>query len=219
MGKKRRFGIFQVIADCPHCGNPAPFNGPLRRLACPSCRKEIAIAPRTWHDLLGEYLNGYADLEPGGGNTSTVMGELTLKCKSVKLPPPDPACPTCQTNWVLSGIPDGTDGVITCKQCGRTSPTFPPPDWLREGVPAAKQIFFAERESEGRPGQAADEAAQSRKPIALACPQCGGNLQVTAQDARIVRCKYCKADVFLPDALWGALHPAKDAKFWLVRFG
>ena len=33
------------------------------------------------------------------------------------------------------------------------------------------------------------------------------------QTERTLRCKYCNVDVFLPDAVWLKLHPAKVAKF------
>ena len=218
MSKNPRYGIFKVIATCPHCGNPVPVNGPQCKPVCQSCQKEVLINVQTWHDILEEYLKDYGSLEPGNGNNSTIMGELTLKCKSIKLPPPDPACPKCETNWELSEIPDGTNGVITCKNCGHKSPTFPPPDWLHSSVPSVRQIFFGERDAGDAPDNAINPNANSDKPIALACPQCNGSLLITAQTERTLRCKYCNVDVFLPDALWLKLHPAKEAKFWLVRF-
>jgi len=218
MSKNPRYGIFKVIATCPHCGNPIPVNGPQSKPVCPSCLKMAAIDAQTWQEIMEEYLNDYESLEPGDGNNSTIMGGLTLKCTSVKLPPPDPACPKCETNWDLQEIADGTDGAVTCKKCGRTSPTFPPPDWLRAGVPAVGQIFFGDRDSGDPTDKAMGANAESVKPIALACPQCNGGLLVTAQAERIMKCKYCKVDVFLPDALWLKLHPVKEAKFWLVRF-
>jgi hypothetical protein len=146
------------------------------------------------------------------------MGETTLKCNSVKLPPPDPACPKCQENWDLAAVQNGTDDTIVCKKCGYKSPTFPPPDWLKAAVPSARQIFFGERDKGGEPDGATDPNAGDAKPIALACPQCGGGLLITAQTERTLPCKYCQVDVFLPDAVWLKLHPAKEAKFWLVRF-
>jgi len=218
MAGKPRFGMFKVIVTCPHCGNPLPVNGPQARPNCPSCQQQVAIAAETWSEILNEYLEGYKDLEPGSGNNATVMGELTLQYTSARLPPPDPVCPACQTDWVIDAVPDGQDGVITCQKCGRTSPTFPVPAWLKAGVPRAQQVFFAEREADDSAASAADPNAEETRPIALACPQCNGGLLVTAQTERTLLCKYCNVDVFLPDAVWLKLHPAKVAKFWLVRF-
>jgi ribosomal protein S27AE len=218
MSQNGRYGIFKVMVTCPHCGNPMPVNGPQRQPICRSCQKEVGIAAETWSGILGDYLKDYKSLEPGSGNNSTIMGEITLKCTSVKLPPPDAACTKCETNWDLASVKDGTDGTIACKKCGYKSPTFPPPDWLKALVPAARQIFFGERDRSGTPEGVPDPNAAAAKPIALACPQCGGGLLITAQTERTLPCTYCKVDVFLPDAVWLKLHPAKEAKFWLVRF-
>lgn len=216
---KMRYGIFKVIVTCPHCGQPIPVNGPVTEIVCGSCRQKVPIPAESWREIVGEFDQDYAGLEPGSGNNSTVLGDLTLKYTSIRLPPPDPACPKCQTNWVVAEIQNGTDGVITCKQCGRTSPVFPPPDWLAAAVPAARQIFFAEqRDAAGAPDAGAAPDAEAARPIALTCPQCGGGLLVTAESERTVRCKHCSVDVFLPDPVWLKLHPAKTAKFWMVRF-
>jgi Zn finger protein HypA/HybF involved in hydrogenase expression len=218
MGEKNRYGIFKVIASCPHCGNPVPVNGPLLRLQCPSCQNAVGISAETWNQILKDYLEDYQDLEPGNGRDSTLIGELTLKYTYIKLPPPQPACTKCETDWDLASITDGMDGVITCRKCGYTSPTYPPPDWLAAGVPVARQVFFGEREvdetSESKQAQAVDEA----RPIAMTCPQCSGSLLVTPQTERILRCSYCNTDIYLPDALWLKLHPAKAAKFWMIKF-
>lgn len=218
MSKNTLYGIFKVIATCTHCGNPIPVNGPQSQPICPSCQKQVEISAQTWHEILGEYLNDYNDLASGSGNNATIIGELTLQYTSIKLPPPEPACPKCETNWDLAAVPNGTDGVITCKNCGYSSPTFPPPAWLNIGTPTAKQIFFGEHDTSDMSDSTVDPKADTTKPIALACPQCSGSLLVTAQTERTLRCKYCNVDVFLPDALWLKLHPAKEAKFWLVRF-
>ena len=120
----------------------------------------------------------------------------------------------------LDEIKDGDDGLLTCKKCGRTTPAFPAPSWLQAGVPSAKQVFFGEREAgEGKTsGNALAPDESSDQPIAMACPKCGGGLLITAKDERILPCKYCHVDVYLPDPLWQKLHPAREAKYWMVRF-
>jgi ribosomal protein L37AE/L43A len=218
MGDKKRYGIFKAIATCPHCGNPVPVNGPLLLLQCPSCQNEVGISADTWIQILGDYLEDYQDLEPGNGRDSTLIGELTIKYTYIKLPPPQPACTKCETDWDLASVQDGTDGIITCQKCGHESPIYPPPPWLKAGVPAALQVFFGEREAEMAPENTHDQAGDNARPIAMTCPQCSGSLLVTPQTERIMRCTYCNTDIYLPDALWLKLHPTKVAKFWLVRF-
>lgn len=86
-----RFGIFKVLATCTHCGNPVVVNGPLTEPACPSCSRSITLSPDVWGDIIGEYLEDYAGLEPGDGKNCTLMtGEVTVKYDYVRLPPPTP---------------------------------------------------------------------------------------------------------------------------------
>lgn len=214
MSSKTRYGIFKVMADCSHCGNPVVMNGPLSRITCPSCRQTLTLSPDVWSEIIGDYLADYDKLEPGSGTDGTLMtGDLTIKCSYIRLPPPDPACPTCEQNWDLRSVENGADRVLVCAKCGRTTPVYPAPDWLKKIVPPAKQVFFADRETENT--EPVDKRA---KPVALTCPQCGGGIVVNAESDRTTPCKYCGVDVYLPDGVWQKLHPAKVAKFWMVRF-
>ena len=214
MAGKIRYGIFKVIATCTHCGNPVVVNGPLREPVCPSCLKAIPVPADVWAEIVGDYLADYSTTKPGSGGESTMMtGGLTIRYSSVRLPPPDPACPDCEENWDLRSVENGFDGVLRCAKCPRTTPVFPAPDWLAEKVPQAKQVFFAEREGSEQP-----DGNPSAKPVALTCPQCGGGLVVTGESERTVPCKYCEVDVYLPDGVWKRLHPSKTAKYWMIRF-
>lgn len=103
--------------------------------------------------------------------------------------------------------------MLVCLKCGRKTPTFPAPSWLQELVPTARQVFFAERDSEPSRND-----SEKDKPVALSCPKCGGGLVVTADCERTTPCRYCGVDVYLPDGVWQKLHPAKVAKYWMVRF-
>lgn len=220
MAKETRYGIFKVIATCTQCGNPVEVNGPLARPVCSSCSQQVEIPPETWQSILADYLNDYDEFENGSGTEGTLMsGNLTLKYSCVRLPPPDPACPKCETNWDLQSVQNGATGILACKKCGHTTPVFPAPSWLTGVVPEARQVFFAERETDGPAGGTQVEADQAAThPIALACPQCAGSLLITGESERTVPCKYCGVDVYLPDGVWLKLHPAKVAKYWLVRF-
>jgi predicted RNA-binding Zn-ribbon protein involved in translation (DUF1610 family) len=215
MSDKTRYGIFKVIATCTSCGNPVVVNGPLTSPRCPSCRQALEIPPETWRGIVGDYVNDYEEIDPGEGHECTMMsGGLTVKYSYVRLPPPDAACTKCEENWDLKAVANGTDGHITCGKCGYKSPVYPAPDWLKQEVPEARQVFFAERDSDE------DDAVVpgNAKPVALACPQCGGGLLITAETDRIAPCKYCGVDVYMPDGIWNKLHPAKIAKYWMVRF-
>jgi endogenous inhibitor of DNA gyrase (YacG/DUF329 family) len=220
MASGTRYGIFKVIATCTHCGNPVVVNGPLAQPFCSSCSKAVDIAPEQWQSIIGDYLKDYDETEPGSGSEGTLMsGGLTLKYTCIRLPPPDPACPKCETNWELDSVENGANRNLACKKCGHTTPVYPAPSWLRAVVPPAAQVFFAERESDQEAhGTAVDPEKSEDRPVALSCPQCGGGLLITGDCERTVACKYCGVDVYLPDGVWLKLHPAKVAKFWMIRF-
>lgn len=214
MAEKVRYGIFKVMVDCTHCGNPVVVNGPLSNPRCPSCLEQVAVPPGVWSSIIGDYLESYSGYAPGSGSEGTVFsGGITAKYSAIRLPPPDPACPDCEENWDLVSVGDGDDGMLSCRKCGRKTPVFPPPEWLVKEVPRAVEVFFGERDvavKEEEPGE--------MRPVALTCPQCGGALVVDGESERTVPCRYCNVDVYLPDAVWLKLHPAKQAKYWMVRF-
>jgi len=98
------------MVDCSHCGNPVVTNGPLSRTACPSCLQTVTLPPDLWGGIIGDYLADYDKLEPGSGTDGTLMtGDLTVKYSCVRLPPPAPACPTCEENWDLESVENGAD--------------------------------------------------------------------------------------------------------------
>jgi len=217
MGQAERYGIFKVMTSCPHCGNPVIVNGPMTEPACGSCQQKVAVDDDLWKELVGSYLEEYDELEPGEGKEGSIdTGSMELKFTYVRLPPPTPACPDCETEWDLDEVQTGFDGEVTCKQCGRTTSSFPAPGWFKGLFPAATQIFFGEREAGGATGDA--PGMDGSGAIALSCPKCGASLPIGPDTDRTTTCKYCEADVYLPDGVWLRLRPAKVAKFWLVRF-
>jgi hypothetical protein len=112
-------------------------------------------------------------------------------------------------------VPPGGDGRLSCK-CGACIATFPPPEWLRRAVPTAVQLFGAARESAPE-GLAVVESSTAIKPVVFGCPRCGAGLDIAAESPRILTCKYCDSDLYLPDALWHALHPVKKrTPFWVA---
>jgi hypothetical protein len=56
------------------------------------------------------------------------------------------------------------------------------------------------------------------KPVAMACPKCGGGLTIGPDTERTIACHFCSASVFIPDALWKELHPVKTMLRWTLTF-
>jgi hypothetical protein len=56
------------------------------------------------------------------------------------------------------------------------------------------------------------------KPIATACPACGGGLSVGRDAERTIDCRFCHASVFIPDELWKRFHPGKTMLRWTITY-
>jgi WD40 repeat protein len=53
------------------------------------------------------------------------------------------------------------------------------------------------------------------KPILFSCPSCAGNLEVDGSD-RVIKCKYCNSEIYLPDDLWFRMHPVEVVERWYI---
>ena len=144
--------------------------------------------------------------------SSLSNGELRLL---VRWGPARPICPGCAMPLPAEAVPPGGDGRLACR-CGQSIATFPVPEWLRQVVPTALQLFGAARD--GAPdGLVVMESSTATKPVLFGCPRCGAGLDIAPESPRILTCKYCDTDLYLPDALWHALHPIKKrTPFWVA---
>lgn len=205
-----RFGCFEIRTSCTQCGNPLVLNGPQLKPKCDSCLQVVDVPAGIWKGWLENLLDDYGELDWKHGASSTIMsGEFTAKVNYYRL---KPRCPECKEDLGVD-VESGTDEILHCLKCGKGSlDTFPAPEWLRNILPA-NQVYGAEREVEKR-----SEMEAAPKPIVMACPQCGGTLKATAESERIMPCAYCNVDVYLPDAVWRKLHPARTIQEWFIRF-
>jgi hypothetical protein len=131
-------------------------------------------------------------------------------------------CTACGDALPVEAVPPGGDGRVACG-CGVVVDTFPPPPWLAELVPTALQMFGATRvgvATGATPPSGVVTGAtptQSAKPVLFGCPRCGAGLDIAPETPRILTCRYCESDLYLPDLLWHALHPVtKRAPFWVA---
>ena len=54
-------------------------------------------------------------------------------------------------------------------------------------------------------------------PVLFTCPSCAGNLEIDGS-SRMIKCKYCSSEIYLPDDLWFRLHPVKEVERWYAVF-
>lgn len=202
--------LFKIRTSCPECGDPLILDGPLRSIRCLACQSLVEIAPSNWQRIM-EYRK---DNKVRKRVLPVVLGFASEFTFNMRMGPQAPRCAACDEALDVSGVATGTDGEIACR-CGQTMPTFAAPAWLREVEPSAAQLFNAAREDVPHKGPVASDAS---RPVSFGCPDCGANLKITIESPRILGCQFCKADLFLPDPLWRALHPVRKRSAWYVAF-
>jgi hypothetical protein len=195
-----------MTLKCEHCSGPIPINGPARTAHCHACQRESPM-----RRLAKELALASEDMQQlGSPYTVRASNEAEPKCRKCEQVVPI-------AEWVGQ---TGASTTIACPGCGTGLPSYPAPAWLRERLPGIVQVFGGDPEvAVAEAGLALDIADEKQaKPIAMACPQCGGGLMITAADERVIECRFCTTSVFLPDELWRRLHPAKTMLAWTVTY-
>ena len=208
------FFVFKVRTSCLECGSAVVFDGPTLLTKCRECQSPVEVDAQKWKAILALRANAAEidGLTEGKTRNSTIIAGATF---SIGWGPQRPIC-SCGALLDLSKAAPGVDTDIQCA-CGASTPTFPPPAWLLAVEPSALQLFGAARAFHS-PGGIGVEPAVERRPVSFACPDCGANLKITTDSPRVLACNFCKADLFLPDPLWRALHPVKKRTPWVLAF-
>lgn len=204
------FASVEIKTECQKCGNPVMINGPVLKLLCNSCQNETEITAMTWKSILGDLVNEIRELKPGEGiESQTLAGSLNRNMTVMR---EKPACHSCGT--LLQGIPDSIkeEATLYCPKCGSKNRLIPAPSWLTLLVPEA--VLLVNALSDAPDG---DKEIPAGKPVFFTCPGCAGNLKVDGT-SRLVTCRYCSADIYLPDDLWLRMHPVETVKKWYIGF-
>jgi hypothetical protein len=200
---------FEVRTQCGRCGQALPLNACTERVTCTACQQVTVLDAARWKSLLEDAFAGLADLEVSEGKNVTIMTSgMTFQLMYGHQPPRCAACKTPVPD-VCAGFAGFADkGWKGCPGCGaRVSLRAAPP------VLAALGAKYVVGEDFGQLGGAPGPAPQKPSPVVLHCPQCQAPLSVDGSD-RMVKCQYCKTDVYLPDDLWLRLHPAVTVGRW-----
>ncbi len=203
------FTSVEIKTECEKCGNPVMINGPALKMLCNSCQHESIIRAMTWKSLLADLINDIKEYKPGEGMQSTIMGQFSCNLTAMR---EKPTCHECGT--ALKEIPEELkkDLSISCGKCGQVNRILPAPPWLAQLVPEIVLLINAlTDEPDGEPERPAG------KPVYFICPGCSGNLTVDGT-SRLVTCKYCSADIYLPDDLWLRMHPVATVTKWYIGF-
>lgn len=196
----------------------------MSNLVCGACKATSPIPESFWDGLFFRLFSTHRGRNAVSLNlASTFTTELPLYARFTLGAPTCAASllagssqAPCQAPIDLRGCPPGTDGVVPCSACGAVMRTFPAPPLLRTRFPDVLQFFGATRGDEPpmAPTPTPNDAAP--RPVTFSCPDCGGHLKLTTDAPRILDCRFCRASVFLPDALWFALHPVQKRRPWWV---
>lgn len=202
---KPGFVTLTMSVRCEHCAQPVPVNGPARQVHCANCEGDTPL--HRLHEELVLVSEGYQQM--GSPYTHQGYEQASPQCARCGAAVPVDA-------WL------GKEGAVTsvpCPSCGAGLPTYPASAWLKKKLPNVRQVFG------GDPEVARDEAGLALQvdeagaaPIAMACPQCNGGLTITSGTPRTMTCAFCGVSVFLPDALWLRLHPARKMRRWTLSF-
>ncbi len=217
-----QYFVFKLLLSCAECGGRIVLEGPTLAATCPSCKSTVEVQAKHWKPVLELYRDAAEfELVPGKTRGSAFSsGEFQLL---IRWGPARPSCSGCGADLPVEAVPPGGDGKLMCP-CGEVMHTFPPPKWLREQVPSAVQLFGATRDGQvgteagnASPGLTSVAHEAAHKPVLWSCPRCGAGLDISAESPRILTCRYCESDLYLPDPLWHALHPVKKrAPFWVA---
>lgn len=208
-----RSGCFEILTSCPRCGQSVPINGPFRSLLCSGCFETFSIPDRTITGFLNDFEENFTGLAEGEGSGGTMIsGAGTFKYGYWRLAP---RCSGCRKPLKLPEY--AADTKITC-QCGREYQVYPPAEWLLEHIPSIRQFISIEREIiKEEPAEAAIHT-NSQELFVMTCPRCSGTLSIGAGNERVMKCNFCSSEVYIPDAIWTRLHPARKTEEWFAVF-
>lgn len=209
-----RWGRVKARSTCSACGQPLPLSCLGSTTSCPYCFAEQSIPTDLWTKVLRQ-LDEVAE-RPGWSDEGTVTSGARRLTYEIDHAPP--SCEKCDQPFALDSLEPGVSRNFACVACGDPASTEPVPGWARRGVSSARQVVTVNPKPElgGDVTLTADPGAP--KLIAMACPRCGGGLEITTQSQRLFACRFCTAEVYLPDEIWRRLHPIRRVEAIYVGF-
>jgi len=193
-------------------------NGASQAVHCAACQADAPVPDGLWNWLFSNLDDAHDTMIDGDMKqiAPKIEGVVAYHCTYTRRLP---RCDKCAATLPLD-IPTNVERDVFCTACGDGASVYPAPEWLRSFFPNAQQITSIDRGAGPDAPRAVPLGAvtEAPKPIVMPCPQCGGALQLGGDAERVTKCRYCTADVYLPDDLWKRLHPVRVVREWFVRF-
>ena len=207
------FAAIFARTNCPECGGAIIVDGVTSTLACAACKQLSTVPPSFWAGLFFRLFAAFPGERQYQLDLSDSLAlDLPIYARFREEPP---SCANCHAMLNVSGYPVGSEARISCSNCHSQTATFPPPAFLQTAYPVLFQLYCAGNPDAPHAGR---EAPTDMRPVAFACTECGGKLHITADAPRVMDCNYCRVTLYLPDALWHALHPVQKRRPWWALF-
>ena len=187
---------------CGHCASQIPANRMDEVAHCPRCGKDTPTDVAYWSDAIAGLWMAHVLT---GRATTFELDDYTIHSGY-------PVCASCRSKVPAESVEQAVaTAALACPRCGAQLPCRQANDVARGVVPGAVLLV-----GEADVGTTGDEPVRSAHPVVFSCMQCGATLSVDGSK-RMVPCRYCQADNYLPDELWLALHPQPVAHdFYIV---
>ncbi len=214
----------RVTVDCPECASAIPVNGIADQVLCGACQAVVRLEGNlSWERIL-TYQSGEGCMEHNilvNSSKKKAMqyflafgkkgGALYRKHRGIllEIDAEPPRCHACGEGIAVQRLADavteaGLGAKVFCGACGERFPlrmargqdphTIHPNVWAIAGETALK-------------GDLSEPT--SDETVLFSCMGCGAPLSIDGSSPRIMKCGFCPATNYLPDALWLRLHPAQ----------
>lgn len=222
----------RVTIDCPECASPIPVNGLVARVLCGTCRAVVDLDGGLGWDRILTYQSGEPCMEHkrlmnsqpvkaldyfmAGGATGCALYRKWRDIL-VEIDARPASCAHCggaldAEELGRKALGGGSVSNYACPHCSRAIAVRVPQRDERAVTHSQCLAIVGETAPRG----ALDEP-ETTEAVLFSCLGCGAPLRVDATVPRVLRCEYCEATSYLPDALWLRLHPAQRKRpFYLL---
>lgn len=218
----------RVTIDCPECASPIPVNGRVDQVLCGACQSVVALQGELGWDRILTYQRGegcpehkvlmnsnavpaldyFLAFGPSGGSLFRRWRNVLLEIDASGI-----RCPSCGHGFDTQRL--GTEAVAEgeqvdafCPECGTALPIRVPDREERAHTHPQCLVLVGETALRGDLREPAGES------VLFSCLGCGAPAKIDATVPRMMRCEFCEATSYLPDALWLRLHPAQRKRAW-----
>ena len=205
----------ELKTECKHCGNPLMLNALENEILCPSCNKTNSFPDETWEGLLEDGFEKIDEFKPGEGQPSSIFrGEYKYNLLFGRQ---EPRCRNCKTGIDSTKIEEyAAQKIVKCSKCGFDIYIRKAPENVEKALVGVRYIIGEDKNMVAGGGPET-KLPNDVKPVLFTCPSCAGNLAIDGS-ARMVVCKFCSSQIYLPDDLWARLHPADEIQRWYMLY-